>query len=584
MDKSHDEAYLVPNPMTPNPAVVIDPDLCIGCKRCVRVCRTDVLLPIEEKTPPCTLACPAGIDIKKQLDYIAKGQYAEALKLVKEATPLALVCSRVCPRFCEKKCGRAGLEGPVAINMTKRFISDLDLKKGGPSAPPVKEATGHRVAVVGSGPAGLSAAFYLALEGHGVTLLEASPEKGGLLRYGVPDFRLPKSILDKEIDSIARMCQEVRTNAALGRDFTIDTLKEEGFEAVLIAVGAEGPLRLEVPGEDLEGVFHGVQFLKDLNSGKTPRMGRKVVIVGGGMVAVDSAQCAIRLGAEDVTLVALEGRDAMPAYEEDVALAEEEGIKILSCWGVKRIIGTEAGAVGGIELKACTSVLDKNGGFGPCYNEADTRTLEADSIIVAVGQTTDLSFLDGKIRVGRVIEVDGDCATSVAGVYAAGDVVTGSKTVVEACAAGRRAAESINRYLKGQGVVSVEKPSIPSERDWDRLDRQEYADVEQQRATMPSLAPEERKHTFAEIELGVSEDQVRKEAGRCFACGEQPVAVYPDECWFCGCCVTHCPVPGAIRMEFPLNQRVVWKRKETGEFYRIGMKNPLPPNKRPPIE
>jgi len=251
---------------------------------------------------------------------------------------------------------------------------------------------------------------------------------------------------------------------------------------------------------------------------------------------------------------------------------------------VKRIIGTEAGEVGGIELKACTSVLDGSGGFGPCHNEADTRALEADSIIVAVGQTTDLSFLDGKIRVGRVIEVDSDSATSVAGVYAAGDVVTGSKTVVEACAAGRRAAESINRYLKGQGVASVEKPSIPSEKDWDRLDRQEYADVEQQRATMPSLAPEERKHTFAEIELGVSEDQVRKEAGRCFACGEQPIAVYPDECWFCGCCVTHCPVPGAIRMEFPLNQRVVWKRKETGEFYRIGMKNPLPPNKRPPIE
>jgi NAD-dependent dihydropyrimidine dehydrogenase PreA subunit len=301
------------------------------------------------------------------------------------------------------------------------------------------------------------------------------------------------------------------------------------------------------------------------------------------MVAVDSAQCAVRLGAEEVTLVALESRDAMPAYIEDVALAEEEGIKVLSCWGVARIMGI-AGKVGSIELKACTSVLDGSGRFQPCYNDGETRTLDADTVIIAVGQTTELSFLDGKIRVGRVIEVDDDCATSVAGIYAAGDVVTGSKTVIDACAAGHRAAESINRFLKGQKVASVEKLYTGSLRERDQLDRQEYADIDRQRTVMPSLKAGERKHTFAEIESGASEDEVRKEAGRCFACGEQPIAVYPDECWFCGCCVTHCPVPGAIRMDFPMNQRVGWKRKETGEYYRIGMKNPLPPNERPPIE
>jgi formate dehydrogenase major subunit len=583
MDKMDNEVYIVPNPTTPNAAIVIDPELCIGCKRCVRVCRTDVLIPVENKKPPCVSACPAGIDIKKQLDYIAKGQYAEALILIKEATPLPLACSRVCPRFCEKKCGRTGLEGPVAINMTKRFVADLDARRGGPYTPQAKEATGHKVAVVGSGPAGLSAAYYSALEGHSVSLFEASPKLGGLLRYGVPDFRLPKAVLDKEVDSVAGLCKEVRTNVTLGRDFTIDSLKDQGFEAVVLAVGAEGVLRLNVPGEELAGVYHGVTFLRDLNSGKEVKIGSKVVVIGGGMVAVDSAQCAVRMGAADVTLVALEGRDAMPAYSDDVALAEEEGIKILSCWGVKRIAGN-GGKVGSIELKACTSVADEHGRFLPCYNDGQTCTLDADTVIVAVGQTTDLSFLDGKIKVGRVIETDDECATSLTGVYAAGDVVTGSKTVIDACAAGHRAAEAVNRYLRGQGIASAEMVRTVSGYDVDQLDRQEYADIDRKRVVIPSLAAEERKHTFAEIELGVSEDEVRKEAGRCFACGEQPIAVYPDECWFCGCCVTHCPVPGAIRMDFPMNQRVGWKRKETGEFYRIGMKNPLPPNKRPPIE
>lgn len=582
MDESHDNTYVVPNPVMPNAAILIDQETCIGCKRCVQVCRTDVLLPVENKKPPCAVACPADIDIKKQLMHIAKGEYAEALRLIKEAVPLPLVCSRVCPRFCEKKCGRAGLEGPVAINMTKRFVSDLDLNQGGPSVPEAKPPTGHTVAVIGSGPAGLSAAYFLALEGHNVTIFESSPKLGGLLRYGVPDFRLPKAILDREIESITRICREVRTNTALGKDFTIDHLKAQGFEATFLAIGAEHPLTLDTPGERLRGVHHGVTFLRDLNSGKKPEVGRKVVVIGGGMVAVDSAQCALRLGAEDVTVVALEDRDGMPAYSEDVALAEEEGIGILSNWGVDGILGADGG-VSGVRLKACVAVYDENGRFQPRYDETRTKTIGADTVIVAIGQTTDLSFLDGAIGVGKVIEVDDSCATSLSGVYAAGDVVTGSRTVIEACAAGRRAAQAINQYFKGQQVAVAEEPFASTGAVTDRLERQAYADVEQDRAVMPSLKAEERKHTFDEIELGVSEDDVRKEAGRCFGCGNQPIAVYPDECWFCGCCVEHCPVPGAIRMEFPMNQRVGWKRKQTGEYFRIGMKDPPPPNKRPPI-
>jgi formate dehydrogenase major subunit len=581
MEESSEKAYVVPNPLTPNAAVVINQETCIGCKRCVQVCRTDVLLPMENKKPPCALACPADIDIKSQLTLIAKGRYREALMLIKEATPLPIVCSRVCPRFCERKCGRSGLEGPVAINMTKRFVADMDLAQGGPSVPPVKPATGHRVAVVGSGPAGLSAAYFLALDGHQVTMFEAGPKLGGLLRYGVPEFRLPKHLLDKEIESIAGICHEVRTDAALGKDFGLDGLKAEGFEAIVVAIGAESPLKLNVEGEDLKGVFHGVSFLRELNSGKAPEVGRKVVVIGGGMVAVDSAQCALRLGAEEVTVVALEEKDLMPAYKEDVALAEEEGIKIVSSWGVRRILGTTN--VEGIELKSCLSIYDDEGRFRPGYDETCVQTLKADSAIVAIGQTTDLSFLQIGTRANMVIETDDESATTLAGVYAAGDVVTGSKTVIEACAAGRKAAESVDRFFKGQQVTPIEKPLMYTGDDMKWAERQAYADVDCARTVMPALKAEERKRSFEEIELGVSENEVKKEAGRCFGCGNQPLAIYPDECWFCGCCVEHCPVPGAITMEFPVNQRVGWKRKDTGEYFRIGMKNPPPPNNKPPI-
>ena len=270
--ENNNKAYFVPNPLTPCKAIIIDPDLCCGCNSCANVCRTDVLLPNPtlpdpenretQFKPPCQVACPAGIDIKRQLAYIAKGQYDEALKLVKESTPLPLVCGRVCPRFCEKKCRRAPVDGAVAINMTKRFVADMDLRNGALFAPVKKPPTGQRVAVVGSGPAGLSAAYYLAIEGHSVTIFEADRQLGGLLRHGVPEHRLSKDILDKEIESIIAMCDEARTGALFGRDITIESLKADGFGAILLAVGAQGVVKLNVEGEDLDGVYPGVAFLR----------------------------------------------------------------------------------------------------------------------------------------------------------------------------------------------------------------------------------------------------------------------------------------------------------------------------------
>jgi len=506
INEEYARAYWVANPFTPNEAITIDPETCIGCKRCINACRTDVLLPaLTDSKPPCTKACPAGIDIKRQLALIARGQYLEALQVIKESIPLPLACSRVCPRFCEKKCGRSGLEGPVAINMTKRFVADLDLKRGGPAAAERKPASGKRVAVVGSGPAGLSAAYYLALEGHAISIFEARQKAGGLLRYGVPDHRLPKNILDREIASILEMCEKVQTGTSLGRDFTVESLLKEGFAAVFLAVGAQAVLRLNVEGEDLNGVQPGVEFLRELNSGRKPVTGKRVVLVGGGMVAVDAAQSVLRMGAEEVTVVCLESRESMPAYREDVALAEEEGIKILNGWGIERIAGA-AGKVTGIELKACSSVYDRNGRFSPVYDEKKTQKMAADNVIVCIGQTPDLSFLGKNIKTGRVIEVDSEYATNKAGVFAAGDVVSGPKTVIEACAGGHAAAQSIHRYLQGQTVTSVQK-AFGTERAFQ--ERQEYADIELERTVMPVLSVEERRRSFAEIELGAKEEEVK---------------------------------------------------------------------------
>lgn len=575
MNNKYATASWFPNPATPGPAIIIDEDKCIGCKRCVNACRTDVFMPAQkDRKSPCMIECPAGIDIKKQLTLIAKGKYKEALAVIKESTPIPLSLSRVCPRFCEKQCGRATIDGSVGINMTKRFVADLDLKNGGPTTPDPKPSTGHKVAVIGGGPAGLSAAYYMGLEGHLVTIFEADEKLGGLLQYGVPEFRMPKKVLDAEIASITKLCADVKTGMKLGTDFTIEDLKNQGYEAIVIAVGAQGIMKLNVPGEEFEGVISGVDFMKQVNYGKLPNIGEKVVIIGGGMVAVDSAQTAIRLGAKEVSIVCLESREAMPAYEEDIHLAEEEGVKLINGWGVKNIELSDSVKI--VNLKSCVSVFDENHRFNPSYDENVKLLLQADTVIAAIGQYPDLSVLGEEHSQGsrRAVQVNDNFETSATGVYACGDVVNMPSSVVKASSTGRKAADSINSFLREYAITSVEKP-LEEKSEFKMIERHELADVDDvERTIMPSLSAEDRKNTFKEIALGLDEEDVRKEASRCFTCGQDPIVTYPDECWFCGCCVEVCPVEGAIELVHPLNQAAAWRRKSDDRLYRIGMKNP----------
>lgn len=478
---------------------------------------------------PCQSACPAGIDIQGQIAHIANGQYLEALKLIKESNPLPLVCGRVCPRFCEKKCRRNLVDGPVAINMLKRFVADMDLGYGGPFVPKVKPVTGHRVAIIGGGPAGLSAAYYLALEGHMVSIFEASPKLGGMLRYGIPEYRLPKAILDKEIASITRLCREVQCNVSMGRDFTTESLKSEGFEAVFLALGAQSDQKMQIPGQEMAGVYSGIGFLRDVIIGKKINLGPRVMVVGGGNTAIDAARTALRLGAKEVTIVYRRSRQEMPANDEEIEGAEQEGVKFQFLANPTKIKDKESKA-GEVEcVRMALGAPDASGRRHPEPVANSEFATEVSSVIMAIGQTIDASGLGENSPVklsrrGRIEINEETMETTLSGVFSGGDCTSGPATAVEAIGAGHRAAIHIDQYLRGQKVTPAVKPYNSSKGELDKINKNEFAKVEHiERAVMPALKAEERRRNFAEIELGIDAEAASKEASRCLSCGCQDV-------------------------------------------------------------
>ena len=475
---------------------------------------------------PCKLACPAGIDVQGYIGLIANGEYQEALKLIKQNNPLPLVIGRVCPRFCETKCRRNLLEGPVAINALKRFVADCDLSNGTPYVPEVKPATGHRVAIIGGGPAGLSAAYYLALEGHEVTILEASPKLGGMLRYGIPEYRLPKAILDKEIKSITDLCHEIRCDSRLGEDFTVDSLQSEGYEAIFLALGAQASQKMKVEGEDSPGILSGIGFLRDVALGQKVSLGQKVAVIGGGNTAIDAARTALRLGASEVTIVYRRSRDEMPANNEEIEQAEQEGVEFHFLAAPVKISArvTRACTMGCIEM--ALGEPDSSGRRRPEPIAGSEFTMDVDTVIGAIGQTMEASGIrEDQIKLSRrgyVSVSEETMETSLEGVFAGGDCTSGPATVVEAVAAGKRAATSIIRYINGQPIAAASKPYNCSKGELQDIDIEDYADVQRvPRGEMPALDLQARKGNFAEIELGFTEDMARNESERCLACGCQ---------------------------------------------------------------
>ncbi len=474
---------------------------------------------------PCQLACPAGIDIQGFIAHIANGQTREAVKLIKEKLPLPASVGRVCPRFCETDCRRNLIDGPVSICALKRFAGEHELTNGAAYVPTVKPDTGKQVAIVGGGPAGLTAAYYLALAGHRVTIFEAAPGLGGMMRYGIPEYRLAKAEMDKEIRLIVNLCQDVFCNKVLGRDFTIRQLKQLGFDAVFIGIGSWANQGLELAGEYMEGVYSGIGFLGEIASGKQITVGNRVIVIGGGNTAMDAARTSVRLGAAEVTVVYRRSRQEMPASPHEIEQAEEEGVKFEFLTAPVGFVG-ENGRVRAIQgVKMKLGEPDSSGRRRPVPVQGSEFELPADMVITAIGQKLEKLSLLGSPelaldRRGNIEVSPFTMRTGTDWIFAGGDCVTGPATVVEAVAAGRKAAGAIDRYLKGEAVIPDEQPFNCSRGSLDEIDPAEFADREKiPRTPMPTILPELRKNNFREFELGFDPEMAGNEAGRCLSCG-----------------------------------------------------------------
>jgi heterodisulfide reductase subunit A-like polyferredoxin len=484
---------------------------------------------------PCTLTCPAEINVQGYVQLIKLGKYQEAVKLIMERLPLPGVLGRVCPHPCETKCRRAEMDESVAICNLKRFAADqVDLSA---IAPPLVEAKSDKIAIIGSGPAGLACAYHLALKGYRPTIFEALPKAGGMLRVGIPDYRLPKDILDREIDNILRLGVELKTNTALGRDFTLDGLFDQGYKAAFLGIGCHVGKPLGIPGEDADGVIQGVEFLRRQSLGEPLTVGKKLAVIGGGNVAIDVACTARRLGS-DVTIVYRRSREEMPAFAHEVDQATCEGVEIVFLAApLKAVTGKDGKVIGLICQKMELGEPDASGRRKPVPIEGAEFELPVDMIVPAIGQEAaqgPLAACGIKLSRWGTIEVnDVTYETSRPGVFAAGDVHTGPWIAIEAVGGGIEAAESIDRYLRGADMTAGRTEGEEAHKRWAEIPKDEEG---QPREVMAALPPEHTCACFDEISTGYSEEQAKREAERCLNCGV---------CSECMQCVAACQA-GAI--------------------------------------
>jgi NADH-quinone oxidoreductase subunit F len=455
---------------------------------------------------------------------IADGDYAKSVEIIRERNPFPAVCGRICIHPCEYKCRRGELDQPVAIRALKRVASDWYFENIGPQREPFAVTRSQKVAVVGAGPAGLTCAYFLAKMGYQTTVFEAQPVAGGMLGIAVPEFRLPREVIEEEIQYIQNCGVEIRYNSPIDAKHTFNDLLNEGFSAVFIAAGAQASKQIGIPGEEegLEGIYYGLDFLTHVRTGKKVPLSGKTVVIGGGNVAVDVARTALRAGAQEAQLFCLEPRDEMPAWEKDVEEAIDEGIVINPDLSPGRITH-EKGRVTGIEFSRCVSVFDDEGGFNPTCDLDDTRFVDADNVIISIGQAADMSFLDADSKLerelwGTLVVDTNTLATNIPGVFAGGDFTTGPTFVIRAVASGRRAAIAIDKYLGGDKSRVYIPDEKSSRHTGTKLALEKESTEDKPRVDVEFEDAKERIKDFREVEKGFNEEEAYSEAIRCLRC------------------------------------------------------------------
>ena len=593
------EMFRAKNAIRSNFAAKIDKEKCVACGQCVENCQTnaiklgqkncinnptvsdaynsDVSIPWDSKTynidyrtnrsdvmdsgtAPCKAVCPAHIPVQGYIKLASMGRYTEALELIKKENPFPAVCGRICNKACEQACTRGIVDASVAIDDIKKFIADKDLDASTRFVPKMLNQIGRpyteKIAVIGAGPAGLSCAYYLAVKGYPVTVFEKEDKLGGMLTLGIPGFRLDKAVVNAEIDILRELGVEFKTGVEVGKDVSLPQLRAEGYKAFYLGIGASRGTKLGVPGEELAGVFTGIDFLRDVNLEKPVSIGKRVAVVGGGNVAIDVARTALRLGAEDVTIVYRRSRDEMPAAADEIAEAEEEGVRFMYLAAPVEVLGS--GKVSGMKVEVMElGEADAKGRRKP-VGTGKFETLELDAVISAIGQKIDLGGISSGTGIqlsskGAVMVDELSYQTGEPDVFAGGDVVTGPKFAIDAIAAGKEASISIHRYVHPGQTQHLGR----DHRDYKPLDAKTVAvsigsfdTAPRQKAACGSA--EEARRTFKDLRGDLTEEQIKKEVKRCLGCG--CAVIDEDLCIGCGICTTKCKFD-AIRLEKTLDNR-----------------------------
>ena len=590
------EMFRSKNAIRSNFVARVDKEKCVACGQCVENCQTNALrlgqkrcindpaianaydsdraIPWDKKsynidyrtnrsdvmesgTAPCKAVCPAHIPVQGYIKLASEGRYTEALELIKKENPFPAVCGRICNKVCEEACSRGIVDASVAIDDIKKFIAEKDLSAETRFVPKMLNQIGRpyeeKIAVIGAGPAGLSCAYYLAVKGYPVTVFEKEQMLGGMLTMGIPSFRLDRAVVNAEIDVLRELGVQFRTGVAVGKDVTLDQLRSEGFKAFYLGIGASKGAGLGCPGEELGGVSTGIDFLRRVNQGEKPELGSSVAVIGGGNVAIDVARSALRLGAENVTIIYRRGRDEMPAADDEIAEAEEEGVKFRFLASPVEILGD--GKCESLKLERMELGDADARGRRKAVGTGRFETVPVTAVISAIGQKIDLSGIADfeTDKSGNVLVSLPSYQTSVADVFAGGDVVTGPKFAIDAIAAGKEGAVSIHRFVHPGQTQNLGRDN----RDYKALDASTIAisvgsfdTAPRQKAASGSAA--EAKKTFKDLRGTLTEEQIRKEASRCLGCG--CVVIDEDLCVGCGICTTKCKFD-AIRLEKTIDNK-----------------------------